>query len=178
MSETEPDAPKSPVRSGIDVLLVVVILGALVAITVFVVAHYKGQSTDAATILGIVVPAFATIGAAAFGITVAYSAGTAKGEAKGETKAQDAATHAASSTASRLATYVEPALAAVREVRNTLETESTSLPGEHLLRFAPESQGYRGETVLDPQTLHEAEAQLERLRGAIEALTDDPDRFN
>jgi hypothetical protein len=171
MAEVAPDPPKSSVRSGMDVLLVVVILGALVALTVFVVAHYKGHSTDAATILGIVVPAFATIGAAAFGITVAYSAGAAKGEAKGETKAQEAANQAASSTAWRLGSYVTPALEAVRDIRSTLETTATSLPGERTLRFGPEEQDSRGGTALDPQPLHEAEAQLERLQGAIEVLT-------
>jgi hypothetical protein len=170
MAEAAADPPKSPVRSGLDVLLVVVILGALVALTVFVVTHYKGQSTDAATILGIVVPAFATIGAAAFGITVAYSAGAAKGEAKGEAKAQEAANQAASSTAWRLGSYVAPALEAVRDIRRTLETTATSLPGERTLRFRPDEQDPHGGAAVDPQPLHEAEAQLERLRGAIEVL--------
>jgi uncharacterized membrane protein len=173
MADPPDDTPKSPIRSGIDVLLIIVILGALVAITIFVVNHYKGQSTDAATILGIVVPAFATIGAAAFGITVAYNAGAAKGEAKGDSKAQTAATEAKSATATSLLAYVEPALSAVSRVRNELETVSHSRPGENLLRFDIETNLVeRGaSTALNPQPLHEAEAQLERLRGAIESLT-------
>jgi hypothetical protein len=174
---------KTAIRSGIDVLLIVVILGALVAITIFVVNHYKNQSTDAATILGIVVPAFATIGAATFGVTVAYSAGNAKGEAKGEVKAQRAATDAAASTADRFRVFVDPALEAVRDTRSQLATAAYSPPGQNVFMFGVRPE-YDNEgrypaphVVVEPQRLEQAEALLERLKGAIDGMTRDPERF-
>jgi hypothetical protein len=65
-------------------LMLTVVVGALAAATMFIV-NESPEASDAATILGIVVPVFATIGAAVFGIQVAYE----RGEKKAETQAQD-----------------------------------------------------------------------------------------
>jgi hypothetical protein len=62
-----------------DFLIVAFVIGALVAITIFLVKHFAKPS-DAASILGIVVPAFAAV----FGVTLGYATGTTTGKATGK----------------------------------------------------------------------------------------------
>jgi hypothetical protein len=71
-------------RSGWDVLLLFLVLAALSGLTIFLVDHFGTDTEKAGAILGIVVPAIATIGAAIFGVTVGYSAGNRAGKAEGE----------------------------------------------------------------------------------------------
>jgi hypothetical protein len=166
---------KTRPRGYLDVLLVAVILGALVGLTIFVVDHYHAHSTDAATILGIVVPAFATIGAAAFGLTVAYKAGAAKGEASGAAQAKDAAEQAVSSTVAPVSYDVDRALEAVRRSRADLETAGYNPPGETGLMFAPYRLRERFDEPTEPitvdrQPLHDAEAWLMHSRGVLDGI--------
>jgi hypothetical protein len=78
--------------------LAVLILGILVVL--LIVMPEFNQDRDTATgVLGVVIPAFATIGAALFGITVGYNAGQssgketgkAEGKAEGEARKDEAA---------------------------------------------------------------------------------------
>lgn len=73
---------ESGVTSGHVAALAVVIVGLLVAL--LLVLQNTDDANEAANILGVVIPAFATIGAAIFGITVAYKVGNATGESKGK----------------------------------------------------------------------------------------------
>lgn len=65
----------------------IVVLGIL-AVLALVMPRFNAERDTAAGILGIVIPAFATIGAALFGITIAYSEGKATGEQKGKAEGE------------------------------------------------------------------------------------------
>jgi Tfp pilus assembly major pilin PilA len=62
-----------------DFLIVTVVIGALAAITIFLVSHYT-KASDTASVLGIIVPVFAAV----FGGTLGYAAGNTKGKAAGK----------------------------------------------------------------------------------------------
>jgi len=79
----------------VDVALIALVLAAVITITIFVVVHFADNATNAATILGIVIPGLATVGAAIFGVRAAYNAGQAKGEATGTSVAGEAANYRA-----------------------------------------------------------------------------------
>jgi hypothetical protein len=76
---TEGDAAAAGTHNAWDFLIVAVVIGGLVALTVFLVRHYTKVS-DIAQILGIAVPGFA----AAFGITLGYATGNTTGKATGK----------------------------------------------------------------------------------------------
>lgn len=171
-----------------DVLTVAVALTALIVLTVFLVRHYGGDATNAATILGIVVPAFATIGAAAFWISVAYSAGQAKGEAAGQTQATQATGKAVADARNEIAEKLIPSLqgaqAAIGRLHGLVEQHAYSPPGERtmilgLRRMAAaadipsEGAAVRLESQpveLDPEFFDEARRQLDQLQGVVEGL--------
>lgn len=75
--------------------MLVVVVAALAWAIIYIVGKYDTAS-DAASILGIVVPVFATIGAAVFGVQVAYERGAKKAEESAadevNTAQEDAAT--------------------------------------------------------------------------------------
>lgn len=166
-------------RSPWDVLLIATILAALIVLTVYVVHHYA-TSTDAATILGIVIPAFATIGAAVFGVTVAYNAGTSKGAQKGEANAKKDASET-------LGPLLKEAYQAVAGTHANLQTEGLSRSGSPLIEFArlvdsgpeatPEadkhsqSDGMRTNTIhVDTTPLETAKRNLEQALGYINKI--------
>jgi hypothetical protein len=78
--------------------LAVLILGILVVLLI-VMPEFNEDRDTATGVLGVVIPAFATIGAALFGITVGYNAGQssgketgkAEGKAEGEARKDEAA---------------------------------------------------------------------------------------
>ena len=184
--ENTPEQKLTPARSGWDVLTVAVALVALITITIYTARHYGDNATNAATILGIVVPAFATIGAAAFGITVAYNAGQAKGEATGQAagvaEKAKAVTTARKQAADQLAPALESARSALGRVSGLLSEHSFSPPGQRtmILGIAPidETVATRAGTIdlqpapleLDPQPIEEAKQELDRLHGLIESF--------
>jgi hypothetical protein len=184
-SETTP-APTGR-RSGWDVLIIAVALTALIVLTIYTARHYGGNATNAATILGIVVPAFATIGAAAFGITVAYSAGQAKGEATGQAKTAAEKEQAVATVRKETAEKLAPALAsardALREISGQLNRHAYSPPGETemILGVRPRGEGIERGTIelepqpvpLDPQPLREAQRSLDELGGFVAGLNPD-----
>lgn len=168
--QKEDPGPSARPRSPWDVLVIAVILAALIGLTVYVVHHYS-TSTDAATILGIVVPAVATIGAAVFGVRVAYQAGSAKGQSQGAATAKK-------EVASRLLDPVTKALEAVANTHDSITTAGASAPGSSDVVFralaeadAPAgTQESRGRVQISPQPLDDAKRQLEFVRGALTDL--------
>lgn len=108
---------------------ITVVAAAVVAITVFTVQHY-GAATDAASVLGIVVPVFATVGAAAFGVQVAYQAGSTTGGNK-------AAQITKANMAGVLAPQIQDIQTALEPLLRTIEREGTSSQGSSLLQIAP-----------------------------------------
>jgi hypothetical protein len=63
--------------------LAVLILGILVVLLI-VMPEFNDERDTATGVLGVVIPAFATIGAALFGITVGYNAGQSSGKETGK----------------------------------------------------------------------------------------------
>ena len=66
-----------------------VVVGGVIGLVYLVMNQYT-KASDVATILGIVVPALATIGAAGFGVKVAYERGANQGKARGKKEAANA----------------------------------------------------------------------------------------
>ena len=142
-------------------------------------------STNAATILGIVVPAFATIGAAAFGITVAYGAGKTEGEARGAAGKDAAVKQAQTDVANRISGPLQEARETVANLVSTIEQHASSPAGERAIVLGPEPgaepragaapEAQAEPLVLDPEPLHDARTQLERLQGAVDTLRE-PDQ--
>jgi hypothetical protein len=65
-----------------------VLMAALLIALALVIPKFNSDRDTVTGILGVVVPAFATIGAALFGVTVGYSAGAAQGETTGKAKGE------------------------------------------------------------------------------------------
>lgn len=189
--------PAANPASGVDaplprltpwhVLLSIAVLVTLSGFSAWVVHYYeRDTATNAATILGIVVPAFATIGAAAFGVTIAYKAGQARGEASGQQQGQVAQTAAVSSvrkqTTDLLSTHIDEAERALDDLHTDLLSRAFSPPGQsrHLfgLREIDVSTISREGIELTPEPvevnltpLDTARASILRAKGAIEALS-------
>jgi hypothetical protein len=127
--------------------IVVVLMGGLVGILA-IVAHAYGKAEEAGAILGVVVPAVVSFGAAAFGAAVAYKAAGGKadaeaGKADAEAKQQSAEEEAQKVQAASRGTAVD-AMSQLRTVEEALKhivepvTEASSTPvGERDLLLQP-----------------------------------------
>jgi hypothetical protein len=164
-------------RTAVDAVIILIAVTALVGITVFTVREYDADPTKAATILGIVVPAFATIGAAAFGITVAYNAGQQQGEARGRQRGTQEAEQAVAGRQAELQRVlveeVRGAQATFDELASTLETGGASPPGERALVFGPreldDDSGGTPTVRIDAEQLDRVRERLDRLEGFARA---------
>lgn len=108
-------------------LSVSVVVLALVGIVTVIVRQFT-SAADASSVLAVVIPAFATIGAAVFGVSVGYSAGQTKGESAGVAKGEE-------KMKSDLREPVERVKARAEEIRRVLMTSLGSAPGERTLRM-------------------------------------------
>lgn len=88
-SETPPDETTKAQRPTIwTAVVVLVLMGGLVAILA-ITTHRYSEAEEATSILGVVIPAIVSFGAAAFGVAVAYNASGGKAEAEaGQADAQ------------------------------------------------------------------------------------------
>jgi hypothetical protein len=125
------EAPKGrpSIGSGQIVALSVVVVG-LIVVTALALGHFNSERDTATGILGIVVPVFATIGAAVFGVTVAYSAGRTTGEAAGADAKRSAVQKGRSELASQVLERLRPAGESVERILEPLTTLLPSPEGE------------------------------------------------
>jgi hypothetical protein len=65
------------------------VIGGILLSLLIVIGKFNAEHDTVTGVLGVVIPAFATIGAALFGITVGYNAGESKGEATGKEKGKE-----------------------------------------------------------------------------------------
>lgn len=170
-------------RSWVDVALIALLLAAVAGITSFVVIHFDQNATNAATILGIVIPALATIGAAIFGVTVAYNAGQTTGKAAGAAGKDEAISDATKQTALKFAPGISSAAHAINAFHGDIHTRAASPPGTHVLAFLePEAAAgtvYRSVVAgaeyraveIDPTPLDNARRELDRLQGIVDTLS-------
>jgi len=169
--QTAPDPAKNPMptvtaSSVIPALAALVVMSALSA---WIVHYYAADTaTNAATILGIVIPAFATIGGAAFGVSVAYKSGNERGKVSGQAQGRAAA-------AGALASQLKEAQQAVATLKDQLQTQASSHPGSRDLLFGAEaihvSQGGEAPQPLriNAEQLEAATESLARASGAAES---------
>lgn len=180
---TEEPTPRVRRLDVWDVLLIVAALSALIILTLYTARHYAGDATKAATVLGIVVPAFATIGAAAFGVTVAYSAGQAQGQARGQADKDAAVMTAKADAAELLSDPLDAAERRFGEISRLVQERAYSPPGSRALLLgvrAPTKRFDLGEEAtveLQPEPLEveasdldEIRESLARMRGVANAL--------
>ncbi len=125
-------------RSGWDVLLLLLVLAALSGLTIFLVDHFGTDTEKAGAILGIVVPAIATICAATFGVTVGYSAGNRAGKAEGEEGKQVAVDSARRDVGAALGRPLAEAEEGIEAIVQTLIRRGRSPAGEEALVFGAE----------------------------------------
>ena len=169
-ADDEPSAPQR--HTWVDVALIALVLATVATITIFVVVHFASNATNAATILGIVIPGLATVGAAIFGVRAAYSAGQAKGEATGTLVAADAAKAAQQQTAQRFSGGIEVVKQLITSFHENLQTQTSSPSGRRTLYFAEEQpRGALPSQEIDPTPLEQARQQLDRLEGVAATLT-------
>jgi hypothetical protein len=166
----------APTLSRNGVILAIAALIIMSGFSAWVVSHYQTDSaTNAATILGIVIPAFATIGAAAFAVTVAYKSGTEQGKAAGQAQGK-------SDAAKAVAPHVKQAQEAIAALKHQLEESAFSAPGSRdiVLGIEPlDTSNLPGDSVrvaakptpIDVQPLETATASLAQARGALDSLT-------
>jgi hypothetical protein len=86
------DAEKTPATSPAigpwHVAALGVLMAAMVIALALVIPKFNSDRDTVTGILGVVIPVFATIGAAIFGVTVGYSAGKAQGETTGKAQGE------------------------------------------------------------------------------------------
>jgi hypothetical protein len=142
------------------VIAIGVVMAALVAIVFQVIDRYP-MGSDAGTVLGVIVPVFATVGAAVFGIPIAYQRGADTAEQKAaaaeQPKLAAAAKDGESSAKQKLAPAVHAVEEAIDRVLNQVRTQTTSRPGE--TRFAVRLESDIAERL--PEELRPREPLLE-----------------
>jgi parvulin-like peptidyl-prolyl isomerase len=147
---TPPEQPKAASPTVWSAVVALVIMGALVAILAITANAYPTAS-DAASILGVVVPALVSLGAAAFGVAVAYNAVSGKSTAEaGKVEAQakqlsaegekQQAVTVAQSTATDAMSELKALETALQRIVQPLKEASTSPVGEADLLLQPPGQ--------------------------------------
>lgn len=159
------DSPKTPTVGPYHVMAVAIISLAVVAVTLVVLGEVENEADSATGVLGVIVPVFATVGAAVFGVTAAYNVGKTSGEDKGA--AQGAAAGEARAKRDIAATLLKDLRAADAELetlRRTLRTAGASEPQQDTVRFAEPA-------TIEGAELDAGQAAVQRAIGACEALT-------
>ena len=110
--------------------------------------------------LGIVIPVFATVGAAVFGVTAAYQAGSTTG-------GSNAAKDTKANMASVLAPQIDDIKTALDPLLTKIENAATSTAGSSLLTIAPTTT-----TVdFDQNDIAAIRKSLAAVDGAVAGLT-------
>lgn len=147
------------------------VVAGLVAIVWIVVKNVSGDGDSAVGVLGMIVPAFATIGAAVFGITSVYQSAKATGEKVGEAKGEAGKSDAVDNARKRLASELLPDIDAARSRQSRLgtrlRTAGSSEPGRNILNF---DQTMVEPLAIDPDELDETKAALERVHAKCEHI--------
>jgi hypothetical protein len=131
--------------------LVFLLAAALLGVVVYTIFHYKQNATDAAAVLGIVLPAFAILAAAVLGLRETYLAGHAKGHAEGLRAAEK-------QWADEILLRIDRASEALRQVTKLLRGRSSRSQGAGAMTAGPQS------AELD-ELLDEVRTPLDELRG-------------
>jgi hypothetical protein len=173
----EPAKSKGPTLWS--ALVALLALGALILILVIVVDHFS-EADDAASILGILVPAVVSLGAAALGAAVATNAVGGKataeaGQAVAQVKQQGAEeeVNQTVATAQRLASQTQDHVTTLEKslerIVEPVQKASTSPAGERdLLLTSPGEPS--GQVVIRTEDIGAAQASLAAVRSSLEDL--------
>lgn len=182
MAGTGDGASKSsnPIN-GFAVLAIFVVMAALVTIVWKVVDAYSAGS-DAVSVLGIVIPMFATVGAAVFGIPIAYSRGADAGQQQANAQVPQKIDAATQQTKTQLRQQIEPNLqelqAKVDELLSSVRTQTSNPPGTdvhtielpaNILRDFPDLAA-SARFAVPTSTLSDIERQFGRLQSTVQHL--------
>lgn len=186
---TEPEKqPKGKQRAAARVLTfpavlaIVVVMAALVAI-VFKVVDTYARGSDAIGVLGVIIPMFATVGAAVFGIPVAYERGAAKGEETAERrtdlKVKDATKDGEKRAREKLNPTVRALDDAVSRLTERVETGMQSPPGRDdfvvqldraIADRLPDDTLEEPIFMLPTQDIRDVRQQISELRASVDSL--------
>jgi hypothetical protein len=131
-----------------------ILMGALLIALALVIPKFNSDRDTVTGVLGVVIPAFATIGAAIFGVTVGYTAGKAQGESAGKAQGEVEKKAAVNDALSDLHSNVADAHEAMDAVLKNLTTNLESPKGQNAF-VAP-----GGDAVIDTPQIARAREKL------------------
>jgi len=137
-----------------DVLMALVVCGALVVLVLVLIDKYDGDTEKVTSILGVAAPVLA----AAFGVSLGYYSGNKAGEANGKKKGKAEVKQQSSTALQELEAQVEAVLTPI-----TRGLESPSGQAEFIV--GPGSQGFRLPTR-DIAAVREAVGELRGVLGS------------
>jgi type II secretory pathway pseudopilin PulG len=167
------------VRGRWDALVVFLILGSLALVFYIAVTTYRASTTDTAAVLGTVIPAIGTVGAAAFGVATGVRAGQQAGaqqadEARRRADEQQEAARRQQQALLRLvptSTKLAEQIAALTQV---LYKASESPSGKGTMTIGP--PGPRPLSPDDPRVQHIDPVILDEMQIAAAQIADGLDR--
>jgi type IV secretory pathway TrbL component len=166
-------------RDRWDALVVLLILATLALVFYIAVTTYRASTTDAAAVLGTVIPAIGTVGAAAFGVAT----GVRAGQQTGAQQANDALRRAAEQeqvarrqqqAMARLVPISNELAKQISAITQTLYKASQSPPGKGTLIIAPPSPAQmtaddRGVQHIDPVMLDEMQIAAAQIATGLDS---------
>ena len=165
---TGSDTHRMPQVGPWQLASVLVVVAGIVAVFALGLSKFDSDKDTMTGVLGVVVPAFATIGAAVFGVTVGYnagrSAGEATGKAKGEADKVQAVADARKSLATEVLGHLRDAQAPVEELVSTVAQAGSSDAGVQSFRLGSGD----GSVEVATDTLHGASKGVEKAITACE----------
>jgi hypothetical protein len=166
--QAEDDASTEPKVGPWQLASVLVVIAGLVAIFALALGKYDSNKDTMTGVLGVVVPAFATIGAAVFGVSVGYNAGKSAGEATGKAKGEAGKVQAVADAKRSLATevlgHLRNAQAPVAQLVSTVAHAGSSDPGVQSFTLGAGD----GSVEVPTDTLHGATKGVENAIAACE----------
>lgn len=148
-----------------DVVRTLIVLGALVYLTVFLVRHYK-DSKDVTSVLGVVVPVLAAV----VGVTLGYASGNQAGEAKGQAGKEEAVKSARKGLMQEIAPVVERLAPATESLVDRIVTIGASDPGTGAFKLAADHLTQAGEVTIPQQELTGTREAVAHLRGIVRGV--------
>jgi len=128
----DPAPAKASALTFFGVLAIAIVMGTMLLIVWKVVDGYT-KASDAASVLGVIIPVFATIGAAVFGIPIAYSRGTDAGQQQANAQLPQKLEQAKQTAKSEVKATLQPSLDAlhsqVTDLIGQIRTQTDNPPG-------------------------------------------------
>jgi hypothetical protein len=175
------EEPKQAGRAPtiLSAIVVAVLMGTLVAILA-IVANAYGEASDAASILGILIPAVVSLGAAAFGVAVAYNAVGGKAEAEvdkasAEVKQQSAeeekqqAAASAQQTATQALAHLDTLAEAVKRIVVPVQEAASNQAGGR--DYVLGAGGSAEQVKVSPDDISKVETSITAAQSKLEDLS-------